>query len=428
MLSSKELQALLERLFPIHRSLTGPGNVKTLEILKEFIPGLQIRSVRSGESAFDWQIPPEWRVYDAYIENMEGKRIVDYSDNNLHVVQYSQSYEGKITRQELMSHIHTNVDLPNAIPYVTSYYDDYWGFCVSENFKKTLRDPEYVVVLRAEKFVGNMHFGELLLPGKSKEEILISTYICHPSMANNELSGPLVATSIAQHIIANEEEQLYSYRFLFLPETIGSIFYLSRNLRKLKKRVKAGFVLTCMGDNQNWSFLGSRYGNTLADKVSIAILEDRGIKFDSYSFLDRGSDERQYCSPGVDLPVVSIMRSKYGTYKEYHTSDDNLNFVSGESLFESAELMLEAISILEKNVTPHASLLCEPFYSKRLIREQSRENRKLTTYNKMVSDFLAYSDGTNDLIDISRIIGTTFDETHRIYCEMLQAGLVTTRV
>ena len=428
MLSSKELQALLERLFPIHRSLTGPGNVKTLEILKEFIPGLQIRSVRSGESAFDWQIPPEWRVYDAYIENMEGKRIVDYSDNNLHVVQYSQSYEGKITRQELMSHIHTNVDLPNAIPYVTSYYDDYWGFCVSENFKKTLRDPEYFVVLRAEKFVGNMHFGELLLPGKSKEEILISTYICHPSMANNELSGPLVATSIAQHIIANEEEQLYSYRFLFLPETIGSIFYLSRNLRKLKKRVKAGFVLTCMGDNQNWSFLGSRYGNTLADKVSITILEDHGIKFDSYSFLDRGSDERQYCSPGVDLPVVSIMRSKYGTYKEYHTSDDNLDFVSGESLFESAELMLEAISILEKNVTPHASLLCEPFYSKRLIREQSRENRKLTTYNKMVSDFLAYSDGTNDLIDISRIIGTTFDETHRIYCEMLQAGLVTTRV
>jgi len=428
MLSSKELQELLERLFPIHRSLTGPGNVKTLEILKEFIPGLQIGSVRSGESAFDWQIPLEWRVYDAYIENMEGKRIVDYSDNNLHVVQYSQSYEGKITREELMSHIYTNVDLPNAIPYVTSYYDDYWGFCVSENFKKTLRDPEYVVVLRTEKFVGNMHFGELLLPGKSKEEILISTYICHPSMANNELSGPLVATSIAQHIVANKKQQLYSYRFLFLPETIGSIFYLSRNLPKLKKRVKAGFVLTCMGDNQNWSFLGSRYGNTLADKVSIAILEDRGIKFDSYSFLDRGSDERQYCSPGVDLPVVSIMRSKYGTYKEYHTSEDNLNFVSGESLFESTELMLEAISILEKNVTPHASLLCEPFYSKRLIREQSRENRKLTTYNKKISDFLAYSDGTKDLIDISRIIGTTFDETHKICCELLQAGLVRTRV
>jgi aminopeptidase-like protein len=427
MLTSKELQGLLEKLFPIHRSLTGPGNIKTLEILKEVIPGLQIKSVRSGERAFDWQVPPEWRVYDAYIEDMDGKRILDYSDNNLHIVQYSQSYEGKITRQELMSHIHTRVDLPNAIPYVTSYYDDYWGFCASENFKKSLLDPEYLVVIRTEKFFGKMHYGELLLPGKSKEEILISTYICHPSMANNELSGPLVATSIAQYLNANEKNQRYSYRFLFLPETIGSIFYISRHLRRLKKRVRAGFVFTCMGDSQKWSFLGSRYGNTLADKVSIAVLEDRGIEFDSYSYLDRGSDERQYCSPGIDLPVVSIMRSKYGTYKEYHTSEDNLSFVSGESLFESAELMLAVISVLERNVTPIASLYCEPFYSKRLIREQTKENRRLTVYNKKISDFLAYSDGTNDLIDLSRIIGSSFDETHKLCCEMLKAGLVKTR-
>ena len=421
-LDSKQFDNLLLDLFPLNRSITGDGNRKTLEILKGIVPALQIKEVKSGTKAFDWVIPKEWKVNHAYLLDERKNKIIDYTDNNLHLIGYSASFSGKLSRDELKPHLYTSDVLPDAIPYVTSYYDSNWGFCVTKEFKDNLKDEIYEVEIDTEHFKGSMTYGEVFIKGNSKKEILFSTYICHPSMASNEISGPLVAINLAMDLY-NSKKNEFSYRFLFLPETIGSIFYLSKNLKKMKKNVIAGFVLTCLGDNRNWSFLTSKYNNTYSDKLAEFILQDNKIRFKKYDFLNRGSDERQYCYPFVNLPIVSIMRSKYGEFKEYHTSFDNLDFVNGANLVESSALYFEIIKVIETNYFPRATTLCEPMMSKRNLRK-GNSNIKLDDFDQNVMNFLIYSDGQNDLIDLATRLNISYQSCLEISDLLKDNGLV----
>ena len=399
-------------LFPINRSLTGAGVRETLLYFQKEIPEILIHEVASGTRANDWIVPEEWNVKEAYLLDLQTGHRFDFKDNNLHLMGYSIPVNEIVSREELDSHLHTLPDQPNAIPYVTSYYSKEWGFCLSENQKSTLSNGKFQVVIDSTLEPGVMNYGELLIPGQSKNEILLSTYICHPSMASNELSGPVVALAISK-LVKELENKRFSYRILLIPETIGSIYYISKNLNEMKENINAGWVLTCMGDEGNYSYIPSRKGGTLADRVSIKTLEELGVNYNKYTFLDRGSDERQYCAPGVDLPIASLMKSKYGSYPEYHTSLDNLNFITPEGLKESYEMMKTAIEILESNKFWKLKTLGEPQLGKRgLYPTVSTKNSGTTVQDLM--NVIAYCDGENDLIDISNICGLKFKEVLKI--------------
>ena len=297
--------------------------------------------------------------------------------------------------------MHYIKEMPDAIPYVTSYYKKDWGFCISYNEFKKLEEDEYKVIIESQLINGRMDYGEVVIRGESKEEVILSTYICHPSMMNNELSGPVVTTFITKEIM--QEKRRYTYRILFLPETSGSIAYISKNLKRLKKYVRAGFVLTCIGDDGPFSYLASRYGNNLSDRVVKRVLEkfynQNEIKI--WGWTERGSDERQFCAPGVDLPMCSIMRSKYHTYSEYHTSKDDLSMASETSMTKSLEYVRRIIDMLEINVIPKATYKCEPMLGKRGLYENISK-RGSSESSQAYLDILSYSDGSNDVIELSK--------------------------
>ena len=298
-------------LFPINRSLTGNGVRQTLQYIKNIIPELEVIEVPSGAKCFDWVIPQEWNCNDGYIIDPDGNKICDFKINNLHVVGYSTSIDKEIELEELIDHLYYLEEQPTAIPYITSYYSPRWGFCLSFNEFKKLKKGTYKVKINSKLNDGYLTYGEILLTGESEKEIFLSTYICHPSMANNELSGPVVTTALV-NFIKSLKGKKYSYRIVFIPETIGSITYISRNIDKMKKNIIAGFNITTIGDDRGYSYIPSRYGNTLSDKVSKHVLQD--VDYVEYSYLERGSDERQYCSPGVDLPIATICRTKSVSY------------------------------------------------------------------------------------------------------------------
>jgi aminopeptidase-like protein len=402
----QSMYALACRLFPICRSITGNGVRLTLEILRETIPRLEMREVPSGTEVFDWTVPKEWNIFDAYIEDMQGNRVISFSDSNLHVMGYSLPMDKVLGRGELMEMVYTQPDQPDAIPYVTSYYEERSGFCMSENQKMHLTRDEYRAVIKSELKSGSMTYGEMLLRGKTDEEIFLSTYVCHPSMANNELSGPCVATYLAKWL--SEKARRYSYRIVFIPETIGSIAYLSKNLDVMKKRVIAGFNISCVGDGGPFSYVPSRSGNSLADKVAMNVLHFYASDHKKYTYLDRGSDERQYCAPGVDLPLCCICRSKYGEYPEYHTSKDDLSFISPEGLAGSFGIYKKCIEALEGNYTYKVTNLCEPQLGRKGLYPTLSQKGGYAGVRAM-RDFLAYADGTNDLIGIGNIIGVPVD-------------------
>jgi len=403
----QQMHSLMEELFPITRSITGEGVRNTLKRLKEIHPNLEIKEIPSGSRCFDWIVPKEWKIEEAFIEEVEtSKRIVDFKNNNLHVVNYSVGVDKIVDFEELKKHLHYREDLPDAIPYVTSYYKPYWGFCLSYNqFKELNPKSRYRVYIKAEHFDGVLNYGELIIPGASEKEIFFSTYICHPSLANDNLSGPVLATFLAK-FVKNLPKRRYTYRFIFIPETIGSICYLSKNLETLKRNVVAGFVLTCLGDEGDFSYLPSRQGNTLADRVALNLLNHEVGKFKRYSYLDRGSDERQYCWPGVDLPVCLVMKSKFGEYKEYHTSLDNLEFVTPKGLEESYNFYTKLIEVLENNRTYKVTTLGEPQLGRRnLYHSISHLGR--SGFTKLLVDFLVYCDGERDLVEIADILGVS---------------------
>lgn len=394
----EELFKLATRLFPINRSITGDGVRKTLAILKEHIPELMIYEVPSGTQAMDWTVPDEWNITSAKIEDPNGNCIVDFAQNNLHVVGYSTPVNAYISLDALQPHLHSLPNRPDAIPYVTSYYKRDWGFCLSHRKRSSLLPGTYHVQIDSVLKPGSLTYGELVIPGKRKKEIFFSTYICHPSMANNELSGPVVATYLARWLAAAPRE--YTYRIIFVPETIGSLVYLSRKLQHLQAHVEAGFVLTCCGGPGEFSFMPSRTGQTYTDRLSRWVLSQFQTKFVEHSFLRRGSDERQYCSPLANLPMVSIMRSKYHEYAEYHTSDDDLSFISAESLWHSLNIHKAILTAAESNCIPMATMVGEPQLIKYgaypSLGGQVRQEEVAATL-----DLLAFSDGKTDLVEIS---------------------------
>ncbi|WP_220495485.1 DUF4910 domain-containing protein [Oceanospirillum sediminis] len=414
------------QLFGINRSLTGSGVRETLNYIKHQHPDLKIISFQSGDKAFDWTIPDEWNIQDAYIECIEtGKKVVDFKKNNLHVVSYSIPVNKHMSFKELDQYLHSIPDQPDAIPYISSYYSPRWGFCLSNNQRQELRanpDRKYSVHIDSTLQPGEMNIGELVIPGESEEEIVISTYICHPSMANNELSGPSVAIELA-HWVKQLTKKKYTYRFLFLVETIGSIAYLSKNLKQMKKNVKAGFVLTCIGDEGDYSIVHSRQGNNYADRVAQYAIKEFTQQPSIYSFLERGSDERQYCAPGVDLPFCTISRTKFGEYPEYHTSLDNLSFISEEGLQGGYNFALLCLKLIEKNDYYISNTICEPQLGKRgLYPTLSTKKTKNIVRNMM--DLIAYSDGKNDIIHIGEKAKITPSSILEELNKLLKANLL----
>ncbi|HPB87910.1 MAG TPA: DUF4910 domain-containing protein [Thermotogota bacterium] len=398
---------LLERLFPINRSITGQGVEQSLEIIKTLLPALRILKIPSGTQCFDWVVPEEWHARNAFLEDDSGERIFDFKENNLHLVGYSTPIDTILPLEELQEHLYSLEELPDAIPYVTSYYKKRWGFCLSDRQRKALKPGNYHAVIDSSFKKGSLTYGELIIPGDKEQEVLLSTYICHPSLANDNLSGPVVLTFLAEWL-SSLPSRKYTYRIVYTPETIGAISYLHKNLEQLKKRVIAGFIFTCLGDERTWSYLPSRNGNTLSDRVAKYVLNKFVPTYTTYSFLDRGSDERQYCSPGVDLPIASIMRSKYGTYPEYHTSLDNLGFVTDEGLNQSLELYKNVIGIIEKNATYKTTCLCEPQLGKRGLYPTISTKKTMGT-TKDLMNLIAYADGSRDLLSIAEHIQVDFD-------------------
>ena len=415
-----QMHQLMAKLFPICRSITGDGVRETLRIISDIIP-LSILEVPTGTAAFDWSVPKEWNIRDAYIADESGNKVVDFKQHNLHVVGYSVPIDKWITLSELQEHLHSLPEQTNAIPYVTSYYKERWGFCISHDERAKLKDGKYRVYIDSTLEEGSLTYGECLLKGETEQEVFLSTYVCHPSMANNEMSGPAVTTFIAKWLLSLP--RMYTYRIVFIPETIGSITYLSRNLDTMKKNVIAGFNISCVGDDRAYSYVASRYEKTLADKVASNVLSLKHPKFIKYSFLDRGSDERQYCSPGVDLPLVTLSRSKYGAYPEYHTSLDNLDFVTPEGLLGGYELVQDCINIIENNRVFRVTCYGEPQLGKRgLYPNLSTKNSGASVETMM--DFIAYADGNNDLLQISNIIRKPVREIVPIAEKLLEAGLL----
>jgi aminopeptidase-like protein len=415
-------------LFPICRSITGQGIKKTLSIIKRQFPKLKIVKIKAGTKVFDWKVPPEWNIFDAYIVDENNKKIIDFKKNNLHLVGYSIPVRKTVTQTELLQHLYTLPKNPKAIPYVTSYYKKYWGFCVNyndynfikKNYKKTSKFR--VIINSSFKNNGSLTYGELILKGKSDQEILISTYICHPSMANNELSGPVVSMLLIEKFLRAKLLKK-TLRFIFIPETIGSISFLNKNLQQLKNKIIGGYNLSCIGDNKNHSCMLTKYGNTLSDKALLEAYKILRIKYKKYSFLERGSDERQYNSPGVDLPIASIFRTKYGKYKEYHTSLDNFNLVTKEGLKGGYVVAKKAIDILLKKTIPKNLVVCEPQMSKRYLYPTLsifKRNYKIAN----IMNFLQYSDGKNDLKDISKIIKLSLKKVLDIFKLLKKKKLV----
>lgn len=421
----RDIHKFASELWPINRSLSGEGVRETLQRIKTRVPNLSIKHIESGTQVFDWVVPNEWVVNDAYIIDPNGNKICDYRENNLHLLGYSIPFFGELPLKKLKEHLYSLPDKPNAIPYVTSYYSPRWGFCISNDKMSKLPEGIYKIHVDTRLFRGVLNFGEVIIPGKKKAEILLSTYICHPSMANNELSGPVVQTFIAEWInqLPNRE---FTYRIIFVPETIGSIAYLSKNLEEMRNKIIAGFNLSCIGDERSYSYLPTRKGNTLSDKVAQHVLKHMDSNFNKFSWFDRGSDERQYCAPGVDLPVASIMRTMYGKYPEYHTSLDDLqNVVTPKGLNGGYWAVRKSIEAIEKNKTYVVTTLCEPQLGKRNLYPTLLTN----SYEgdvKLMMDFISMCDGTIDLIDIANELQVPIWELYEMASKLEKSEILRT--
>lgn len=418
-----DLHRWASELYPLCRSLTGEGVRETLRYLQALLPGLTLHEVPSGTRVLDWTVPDEWNIRDAAISSLGGERLVDFGRSNLHVVGYSEPVDAILSREELEPHLWSLPDQPDAIPYVTSYYRRAWGFCLTQRQRDELGEGPFHVLVDSTLAPGALTYADAVFAGESSDEILLSSYVCHPSMANNELSGPVVAVALGRWL-ASLPRRRYTYRLVLAPETIGSIVYLARHLDHLKAHLRAGWVITCVGDDRAYSYVPSRLGGTLADRISLRVLAEHAPGYGTCSFLDRGSDERQWCSPGADLPVCSIMRSKYGTYPEYHTSLDDLeHVVTPAGLQGGLDVLQRCLELLEAGGRYRCVLPGEPQLGPRGLYPTTSFPGSTDTVRTMMN-VLAYCDGEHDLADLAERTGAPAEVVSRILEQLAAAGVI----
>lgn len=405
-LEGSEMYGLMEKLYPICRSITGNGVRQTLSEIKNHI-GLQIHEIPTNTQVFDWMVPKEWNITDAYIADSKGTKIVDFKKSNLHVVSYSIPIRKKMCLAELKQHIYTIPNLPDTIPYLTSYYKEDWGFCMTHNDFLNLKDEEYEVLIDSTLKNGSLTYGEFFIPGAMSDEILVSCYVCHPSMCNDNLSGVVLTTMLAKNLCKFKTN--YSYRFLFIPETIGAIAWLATNEKNISK-IKHGLVATCLGDPGISTYKRTKYGKAEIDRTVEFVLKNSKDNYQILDFFPTGSDERQFCSPGINLNVGSLMRTPYGKFTEYHTSDDDLKFVQPQFLEDTYSKYLKTIFILENNKKYlNLNPKCEPQLGKRGLYRQIGGQKITQDSERAMFWMLSFSDGLHDLLDISEKSGLEFE-------------------
>ncbi len=415
---------LIVELYPLTRSITGDGVRRTLALLQRHVP-LTVHEVPTGTRVFDWTVPKEWAIRDAYIKNAKGERVVDFRKSNLHVVSYSAPVHKKISLAELKEHLFSLPDHPDWIPYRTSYYRENWGFCVTHNQLLSLdvdSSESYEVLIDSSLSAGHLTYGEFYLPGATRDEVLLTSHVCHPSLCNDNLSGIAVLTGLAKLLAA--QSRRYSYRFLFIPGTIGSITWLARNEARAP-RIKHGLVLTCVGDPGHSSYKKSRRGDAEIDHAVRHVLAHSGQEYAILDFSPYGYDERQFCSPGFNLPVGCLMRTPHGRFPEYHTSADNLDLVRPEFLADSFSKCLAVINVLENNRTYlNTNPKCEPQLGKRGLYGAMGGHADARTNELSMLWVLNLSDGSHTLLDIANRSGVAFDIIQRAAQTLLQHGLL----
>jgi aminopeptidase-like protein len=417
----EKLHALIELLYPICRSLTGDGVRETLKVLQNYIP-LSVQEIASNRPAFDWTVPKEWNIRDAYIKNSAGEKIVDFQKSNLHILNYSVPVKKTVSLDELKAHLFTLPEQPDWIPYRTSYYKENWGFCLSDNQLRQLTQGDYEVFIDASLEDGHLTYGEWFLPGQTNDEIVISTHICHPSLANDNLSGIALATFLANRV--GSEARRYSYRFLFTPGCIGSIVWLSRNEERIPK-IKHGLILACVGDAGKVTYKKSRRGDAEIDRAVLQVLRDTGDPYRAVDFSPYGYDERQFCSPAFNLPVGCFMRTPHGEFAEYHTSADNLQFVQPQYLGDSFTKCLAILDVLENNrAYRNQKPKCEPQLGKRGLYGNIGGAARGKNSELAMLWILNYSDGENSLLDIAARSGLSFGVIKEAARRLLEHGLL----
>ncbi|HLD27967.1 MAG TPA: DUF4910 domain-containing protein [Patescibacteria group bacterium] len=420
---AQRIEQYFDRLWPLNRSITGPGFRQSLEILSEIAPFKNLEFA-TGRKVLDWTIPQEWRVKEAYLICPDNKKRADFKVNNLHLVGYSRPFAGSLSLSELKEHLYSLPDQPRAIPYVTSYYKDYWGFCLSDEELKSLPQGVYQAVVDTELTDGELVVGETVLRGESKKEILFSSYLCHPSMANNELSGPLVLAFLYEQL-SKLPQRKFTYRFVLAPETIGAIAFLSERGKHLKKNLAAGYQLTCLGDKGKFTYKKSRQENSLADRAALQILKE----LDGHNIVSFnpafGSDERQYCSPGFNLPFGSLMRTMYAQYPEYHTSLDNKSLMDFGRMEQTVEVLISIIRAIEGNQTfinrqPYG----EPQLGPRGLFRSLSTKEPQKEEDLAIWWLLNMSDGSHDLLSIAEKSGQKIDALISASQRLEQADLL----
>ena len=418
--TGKEIHALMARLYPICRSITGNGLRQSLHLLQEVVP-LELREVPSGTQVFDWTVPKEWNIRDAYIQSLDGKRVVDFRNSSLHVVNYSIPVKKRMAMADLREHLFTLPDKPDWIPYRTSYYKEAWGFCLSQNQLNRMQGQEYDVCVDSTLEPGHLTYGELKINGSTDEEVLISCHSCHPSLCNDNLSGMTIATKLAQ--LLAQTRPRYSYRVLWMPATIGAITWLSLN-QPLLPSIKHGLVLSCAGDPGPFTYKRSRRGNAEIDRAVAHVFRASGKAFSLLDFSPYGYDERQYCSPGVNLPVGCFMRTPHGKYPQYHTSADNLEFVTPAALADSLYVLLRVFEVLENNYRYlNLNPMCEPQLGRRgLYRLMGGTSG--TEFEAALLWVLNLADGENSLLDIAERSTVSFSTLHQAAEVLSQHGLL----
>jgi aminopeptidase-like protein len=416
-----EIYSLIRELYPICRSITGEGLRETLGRIQKEIP-LDVHEVPSGTQVFDWTVPKEWNIRDAYVKNSCGERIIDFKRHNLHIVNYSVPVHRKMSLAELRTHLHTLPDQPDWIPYRTSYYKENWGFCLSHNQLQTLREDEYEVCIDSALENGSLTYGQCYLPGENSAEVLISCHACHPSLCNDNLSGVAMATFLAKYL--GQAQLRYSYRFLFIPGTIGAITWLSQNEDHVDA-IQHGLVLTCLGDRGHITYKKSRRGDAEIDRAMAHVLKHSGRRYDIESFSPYGYDERQYCSPGFNLPVGCFMRTPHGKFPEYHSSADNLALMDPASLAHSLMICLSTFYVLENNRWYcNQNPKCEPQLGRRGLYRAMGGNRDEKPLEIATLWVLNESDGQHSLLDIAERSGLAFDTVNDAAGLLLCHGLL----